>query len=222
LVAWNSAVTVRVGDLVAPPVVLMMVDDCGLATGLVVTVKVAAVDPAGTVMLGGTVAAVGLLLDSETTTPPPGADAVSETVAVTGVPPTTVVWLRVSAASDGAVDGGGAPTVHPAKVAVAAVVEPSLTAAVQSAGAVNPARSTRNRPAPSLVPMATPSTVMVRLAAAVPSMRRFPALTSARETVTAPYPTPEPAPPAPAPRTHATFRPGTARPAILHRTQPNP
>jgi hypothetical protein len=87
---------------------------------------------------------------------------------VTSVPPTTVVWLRVSAASDGAVDGGGAPTVHPDKVAVAAVAEPSLTATVQSAGAVNPARSTRNRPALSLVPMATPSTVIVRFGAAVP------------------------------------------------------
>jgi hypothetical protein len=95
-------------------------------------------------------------------------------VPVTSVPPTTVVWLRVNAASDGAVDGSGAPTVHPDKVAVAAVAEPSLTATVQSAGAVNPARSTRNRPAPSLVPMATPSTVIVRFAAAVPSMRRFP------------------------------------------------
>jgi hypothetical protein len=89
-------------------------------------------------------------------------------VPVTSVPPTTVVWLKVSAASDGAVDGGGAPTVHPDKVAVAAVAEPSLTATVQSAGAVNPARSTRNRPALSLVPMATPSTVIVRFGAAVP------------------------------------------------------
>jgi hypothetical protein len=69
LVAWNSVVTVRVADRVAPPAVPMMVADCGLATGLVVTVKVAAVDPAATVTLGGTVAAVGLLLDGETTTP---------------------------------------------------------------------------------------------------------------------------------------------------------
>ena len=69
LVAWNSVVTVRGADRVAPPAVPMMVDDCGLATGFVVTVKVAAVDPAGTVTLGGAVAAVGLLLDSATTTP---------------------------------------------------------------------------------------------------------------------------------------------------------
>ena len=174
LVAWNSVVTVRVADRVAPPAVPMMIDDCELATGFVVTVKVAAVAPAGTVTLGGTVAAVVLSLDSETTTPPAGANEVNETVAVTGVPPTTVVWLRVSATSDGIVDGGGALTVHPDKVAVAAVAEPSLTATVQSAGAGNPARSTLNRPAPSLVPMATPSTVIVRFAAAVPSMRRFP------------------------------------------------
>jgi hypothetical protein len=105
LVAWNSVVTVRVEDLVAPPAPPMMVADCGLDTAFVLTVKVAAVDPAATVTLGGTVAAVGLSLDSETTTPPAGADDVKETVPVTGVPPTTVVWLRVSAASDGAVDG---------------------------------------------------------------------------------------------------------------------
>jgi hypothetical protein len=90
--AWNSVLTVRVADRVAPPAVPMMIDDCGFATGFVVTVKVAAVDPAGTVTLGGTVAAVGLLLDSATTTPPPGAEEVNETVAVTGVPPTTVAW----------------------------------------------------------------------------------------------------------------------------------
>ena len=107
LVAWNWVVTVRVADLVASPEVPMMVDDCGFASELVVTVKVAAVDPAGTVTLPGTVAAVVLLLDSETTTPPAGAEEVNETVPVTGVPPTTVVWLRVSAASDGVVDGGG-------------------------------------------------------------------------------------------------------------------
>ena len=136
LVAWNSVVTVRVADRVAPPAVPMMIDDCELATGFVVTVKVAAVAPAGTVTLGGTVAAVVLSLDSETTTPPAGANEVNETVAVTGVPPTTVVWLRVSATSDGVVEGGGALTVHPAKVAVAAVAELSLTATVQSAGAV--------------------------------------------------------------------------------------
>jgi hypothetical protein len=91
LVAWNSVVTVRVADLVAPPAVPMMVDNCEVATGLVATVKVAAVAPAATVTLGGTVAAVGLSLDSETTTPPAGAEEVNETVAVTGVPPTTVV-----------------------------------------------------------------------------------------------------------------------------------
>jgi hypothetical protein len=60
----------------------------------------------------------------------------------------------VSTASDGVVDGGGALTLYPDKAAVAAVAEPSLTATVQSAGAMNPGHSIRNRPAPSLVPMA--------------------------------------------------------------------
>jgi hypothetical protein len=67
-----------------------------LATGFVVTVKVAAIDPAGTVTLGGTVAAMGLLLDSETTTPPAGADEVNETVPVTGVPPTDPAWAALA------------------------------------------------------------------------------------------------------------------------------
>lgn len=43
-------------------------------------------------------------------------------------------------------------------------------------------RSTLNRPEPSLVPMATPSTVMVLLTAAVPSVHSLSPLTSARET----------------------------------------
>jgi hypothetical protein len=40
-------------------------------------------------------------------------------------------------------------------------------------------------PDPLLVPMATPSTVMVRLARACPSNRSFVPLTSARDTLTA-------------------------------------
>ena len=74
--------------------------------------------------------------------------------------------------------------MHPDKRAVAALAEPSFTSTVQSAGGVKPDRSTRKRPEPSLAPIATPSTVMVRFGAAVPSMRNWLPLTSARDTVT--------------------------------------
>ena len=66
------------------------------ATGLVLTVKVALVAPSGTVTLGGTVAALVLLLESETTAPPVGAGPLSVTVPVEDcAPPTTVVGLSV-------------------------------------------------------------------------------------------------------------------------------
>ena len=78
--------------------------------------------------------------------------------------------------------------MHPATVAVAAVAEPSLTATVQAAGAVNPARSTRNRPAPSLVLMATPVHGDHPVGRSRALNTQVPPLTSAREMVTAPYP----------------------------------
>src|SRR5688500_15735724 len=81
--------------------------------------------------------------------------------------------------------GGGVRTVQPDRVATRAVAEPSLTSTVQSAGAVKPDRSIRNRPPESLRPMTTPSTVMSRDAVAVPSRRRFVPLSSARDTDTA-------------------------------------
>ena len=61
-----------------------------------------------------------------------------------------------------------------------------LTSIVQSAGAANGSRSILKAPAPSLVPMATPSTVIVRFGTAVPSTRSRVPLSSARETVTSP------------------------------------
>jgi fluoride exporter len=187
--ASNWVVTVSTPCRVAPPAVPMMIADWLFWTGLVVTVKLAVVDPAVTVTSGGTVAAVVLSLDRDTTTPPPGAAEVKVTVPVTGVPPTTRDWLRVSEDSDGAAGGGGGVlTVHPLSRALAGVAEPSFTSTVQSAGAVKPERSTRKRPSEALVPIGTPSTVIVRLGAAEPSMRSWPPLISAREMVTAAYP----------------------------------
>src|SRR5215216_4558693 len=84
------------------------------------------------------------------------------------------------------VGGGGEElTVKTDRRAVATVADPSLTSTVQSAGAVKPLLSILKRPSPSLVPMATLSTVMVRLALAWPSIRSCVPLSSAREMLTA-------------------------------------
>jgi hypothetical protein len=64
------------------------------------------------------------------------------------------------------------------------VAEPSFTSIVQSAGAENGSRSNLKFAAPWLVPNATPSTVIVRSATAVPSRRNCVPFSSARETRT--------------------------------------
>jgi hypothetical protein len=66
------------------------------ATGLVLIVKVAVVAPAKTVMLGGTVATVVLLLESAIIAPPVGAGPLRVTVPVELLPPTTLVGLSVT------------------------------------------------------------------------------------------------------------------------------
>ena len=74
-----------------------MVTELDAVTGLVLTVKVALVAPAGTVTLEGTVAAPVLLLESRTWAPPAGAGPLSVTVPVEDcTPPTTLVGLSVS------------------------------------------------------------------------------------------------------------------------------
>ena len=88
------------------------------------------VAPAGTVRLVGTVAAAVLLLVSDTTAPPDGAAAVSVTVAEPVALPCTVDGLRLTELRAAAV------TVHPESPTVVAVVEPSFTSTVQSAGRV--------------------------------------------------------------------------------------
>jgi hypothetical protein len=64
-----------------------------LDTALVVTVNVALVDPAATVTLAGTCAALVLLLDSDTLAPPLGAAPLNVTVPVAELPPVTLVGL---------------------------------------------------------------------------------------------------------------------------------
>jgi hypothetical protein len=179
--AAKAVCTVMVADLVIPPAVAMIVDDWLLLTLLVVTAKVALVDPAGTVMLAGTVAAAVLLLDNETVRPSDGAAEVRVMVPVAELPPTTVVGLRPSAESDAE---DGALTVQPDNLAEAAVADPSFTFTMQSSGLVKGSLSILKAPVPSLVPMATPLTVIVLLAAAWPSIRSFVPFSSAREMLT--------------------------------------
>jgi hypothetical protein len=177
--AAKAVCTVMVEDLVMPPAEAMIVDDWLLLTLLVETVKVALVDPAATVTLAGTVAAAVLLLDKETCRPPAGAEEVRVTVPVAGLPPTTVVGLRLSVESE-----AGELTVQPDSLAEVTVADPSFTFTMQSAGFANGSLSILKFPAPSLVPMATPLTVIVLLAAAWPSIRSFVPLSSAREMLT--------------------------------------
>jgi hypothetical protein len=89
----------------APPYEPVIVTGVEVVTVVVVTVKVRLLDPAGTVTLAGTVAALESS-ESETTAPPLGAGALRVTVPVEELPPTTLVGLTVTAES-AAVGGDG-------------------------------------------------------------------------------------------------------------------
>lgn len=79
--------------------------DVRRVTRLVVTLKLADVAPAGTMMLAGTLATFGLLLTKVITAPPEGAGALNVTVPVEARPPLTLVGLRVNELSTGKSDG---------------------------------------------------------------------------------------------------------------------
>ena len=132
--------------------------------------------PAGTVIVAGTVTAAVLLLENATTAPSLGTGAVSVTVAEAVAPPCTVAGLRLSELRAGAV------TVHPDSRTLTGAAEPSFTSTVQSAGGVWPDRSILKVSELLLVVICTPSTVIGRLAVALPSIRNPSPLTSARET----------------------------------------
>src|SRR5947209_10320106 len=92
-------------------------------TGVVLTVKVAVVPPAGTVTLAGTVAAPVLLLDRLTTAPPLGAGALSVTVPVEELPPVTLDGLRLREESVGGVTVSEGVRVAPLAPEVVAMVD---------------------------------------------------------------------------------------------------
>ena len=87
--------TARLAVLLTPYVAEIM-SDVFAATGLVVTVNVAARAPAETVTLPGVCAAAVLLLESTTLGPPVGAGSVSVTVAVELFPPVTLAGFSVT------------------------------------------------------------------------------------------------------------------------------
>jgi hypothetical protein len=72
-----------------------MVSEVFVATGLVVTLKVAVVAFATTVTLAGTWAAATLLLDRVTTAPPAGAGPLRVIVPIEALPPMTDGGLRM-------------------------------------------------------------------------------------------------------------------------------
>jgi hypothetical protein len=91
----GTGVTVSEAVWFAPAYDAEMVTGVEDVTLLVVTVKVALVDPAGTVTVAGTAAAAELLLDRETVAPL-GAGPLRVTVPVEGDPPLTLVGLSVT------------------------------------------------------------------------------------------------------------------------------
>ncbi len=84
--------------------------------GRVVTMAVAVVAPAGTRTFAGGATSEGFELVKATVAPPAGAGALSVTVAMNGVPPTTLEWSSVSVASEGA---GAGVTVNTAVLLLA-------------------------------------------------------------------------------------------------------
>ena len=98
-----GAFTVNVAFCVEPLNVAEIVDEVLLATGVVVTVKVADFAPGATVTLAATVAAAVLLLLSATAAPPVGAAPFSVTVPVDEAPPVTVVGLTLTELTTSAV-----------------------------------------------------------------------------------------------------------------------
>jgi hypothetical protein len=94
--------TVNTAVFAAPEETAEIVTEAEEATPSVVTVNVVLEEPAGTVMLAGTVAAAVFELVSVTGDPPTGATAERVTVPVEDAPLTTLVGLKVNVETGGA------------------------------------------------------------------------------------------------------------------------
>jgi hypothetical protein len=91
----------KVALFVTPPEVAETVTEVLDEPGDVLTMNVVELLPCGTVTLAGTLATVGLLLDSTTTLPPAGAEPLRVTVPVEGLPAFTVEGESVNDDSTG-------------------------------------------------------------------------------------------------------------------------
>jgi hypothetical protein len=127
----HHRVTVRVADLVTPPLVPEIVTLVVLRTRFVVTGKVATVAPAATLTLDGTVATVVLLLESWMVIPVGGAVPLRVTVPVDVLPPTTFDGFNFNEESVGGVIVNAAIFVMPLNAA-------DMLATVEDATAVVP------------------------------------------------------------------------------------
>jgi hypothetical protein len=92
----GTGLTVSVADFLTPLLAAEMVTEVDALTTLVLTVNVALLAPAATVTLAGVRAALVLLLESVTWTPPAGAGPLSVTMPVEEFPPTTLVGFNAS------------------------------------------------------------------------------------------------------------------------------
>jgi len=109
---WPGGVRVRVAVRVWAPALAVTVTGVELVTELVLIAKAAAVAPAATATLVGTLATVELVV-SVTTIPPDGAAAVREIVPCADVPPVTVVGLTDTDDSVAAIGGVTVSVVLP-------------------------------------------------------------------------------------------------------------
>src|SRR5499426_3520008 len=99
--AFGSGPRFRNTVFVTPPAVALTLTVVPMTTGLVVTVKLAALFPAGIETVGGTWTTDGLSLVSVTAPPPGGASMTSDTVPRVEVPPIRPVGLAPKASSVG-------------------------------------------------------------------------------------------------------------------------
>ena len=168
--------TVSSAVLVRPPKeaeIVMVVD---AVTEVVVTLKLAVVDPAATVTLAGTVATTVLLLERVTAVAAEGAGLML-TVPCEVLPPATVAGVSVTL-----LRAGGALGVQPDNVACVEL-PPPFTVTIQ-VGELNGCTWILKAPAASEVPSAVPSTKITWLGRApLPSRRSCPAFSSARVMV---------------------------------------